>query len=218
MSTREIKKMLAAHSNVNMVKKRIGIIGSAFNPPHLGHKDIIEQIYKDYDEILLIPSYRHAFGKNMVPFKDRLYMASMLGQTFHAEKYLNFEHQTAIITSGIERDLGIDNESPVYTFDVLSELEQRYLNANVQPDLTFIVGPDNATHETWAKFYRGEEILKRWNLRTVSERVPVHSTLIRELITEYPRPDFLFESRFKKYLDGMIANYIFNHRLYGVHV
>jgi len=208
--------MLPAH--VNMTKKRIGIIGSAFNPPHLGHKDIIEQIYKDYDEILLIPSYRHAFGKDMVPYQDRLYMASILGEAFHAEKHLNFEHETTIITSAIERDIGLDSDKPVYTFDVLYELEQRYLNANVQPELTFIIGPDNATHETWSKFYRGEDIVKRWNLRAVSERIPVHSTLIRELITDFPRPGFLFESRFKNYLDGMIANYIFNHRLYGVHV
>jgi nicotinate-nucleotide adenylyltransferase len=210
--------MLPAQLNANKTKKRIGIIGSAFNPPHLGHKDIIEQIYKDYDEILLIPSYRHAFGKNMVPYQDRLYMASMLGEAFHAEKHLKFEHETAIMTSAIERDLGINNDKPVYTFDVLNELEQRYLNANIQPELTFIIGPDNATHETWNKFYRGEEIVKRWNLRAVSERIPVHSTLIRELISDYPRPGFLFETRFKQYLDGMIAKYIFNHRLYGVHV
>lgn len=53
--------MLPVHLN-----RRIAIIGSAFNPPHLGHKDIIEPSYKDYDEILLIPSYRHVFGKNRV--------------------------------------------------------------------------------------------------------------------------------------------------------
>ena len=198
--------------------KRIAVIGSAFNPPHLGHKDIIEQIYQDYDEILLIPSYRHAFGKKMVPYQDRLFMASMLGEAFHAEKYLNFDANAVIATSAIERDLGADNDRPVYTFDVLNELEMRYKNANIQAELTFIIGPDNASHENWSKFYRGEEIVKRWNLRSVSERVNIHSTLIRELISEYPRPSFLFESRFKKYLDGVVAKYIFNHQLYGVHV
>jgi len=196
--------------------KKIGIIGSAFNPPHLGHKDIIEQVYQDFDEILLVPSYRHAFAKKMVPYKDRLFMASMLGQSFHAERFKTFNHAATIATSSIEREIGINSNVPVYTYDVLNELEQRYLNANIQPELTFIVDPDNATHETWSKFYKGDEILQRWNLRSVSERIPVHSSIIRELIADYHRPEFLFKTRLKNYLDGVIAQYIFNHRLYGV--
>jgi nicotinate-nucleotide adenylyltransferase len=202
----------------DLVKKRIAIIGSAFNPPHLGHKDIIEQIYQDFDEILLVPSYRHAFGKNMVPFANRLHMASMLGQSFHSERHLAYKQTATIITSSIERDIGAHSDRPVYTFDLLEALEQRYINAGIHAELTFIIGPDNATHATWSRFYRGDEIRERWKLRTVSERLPVHSSQIRTLIADYPRPAFLFESRFKQYLDGIIANYIFEQRLYGVHL
>lgn len=201
-----------------MITKKIAVIGSAFNPPHLGHKDIIEQIYQDFDEILLVPSFRHAFGKEMVPFQHRLYMASMLAQSFHSESFLSFKTNAAVITSSIERDIGSETDQPVYTYDVLNELEARYLNAGIQSELVFIVGPDNATRATWNKFYRGEEIIERWNLQPVSERIPVHSTLIRNLIAEYHRPDFLFESRFKNYMDGIIANYIFNHKLYGTQI
>ncbi|TQV72237.1 nicotinate-nicotinamide nucleotide adenylyltransferase [Aliikangiella marina] len=200
-----------------MISKRVGIIGSAFNPPHLGHKDIIEQVYRDYDEILLVPSYRHAFGKSMVPYQYRLYMASMLGQAFHQEKYLKFTQSTPIATSSIERELGEKNKAPVFTFNLLEALEERYRSADIEPKLTFIIGPDNASFETWRKFYKGDEILKRWNIRPVSERVSVHSTMIRELIAEYPRPGFLFAARFKNYLDDMIAHYIFENKLYGVH-
>lgn len=200
-----------------MITKRIGVVGSAFNPPHLGHKDIIEQVYRDFDEILLVPSFKHAFGKKMVPYKYRLFMTSILGQTFHAEKHLKHSHETPIITSSIEQELGENSELPIYTFNLLEALEQRYLNADINPQLTFIIGPDNASFETWSKFYKGDEIIKRWNIRTVSERLPVHSTMIRNLISEYPRPEFLFASRFKNYLDEMIANYIFENKLYGVH-
>jgi nicotinate-nucleotide adenylyltransferase len=213
-----LRSNMNTRTGPKITKKRIAVIGSAFNPPHLGHRDIVEQIYQDFDEILLIPSYRHPFGKQMESYQDRLYMASMLGEVFHSEKHFMFNHKTQIATSSIERDIGIDNNNPVYTFDVLNELEQRYLTANIQPELTFIIGPDNASHATWSQFYRGEDIIRRWNLRAVSERVPVHSSLIRELISDYPRPGFLFESRFKKYLDRMIAAYIFNRKLYGVHV
>ncbi len=200
-----------------MKKKRVAVIGSAFNPPHLGHKDVIEQVYQSFDEILLVPSFKHAFGKKMVPFEHRLYMASMMGQFFHNESYIQYGEHTPILTSDIERDIGAQKKGPVYTFDVLEALEKKYQSAGIETELTFIVGPDNASFETWSKFYRGEEILKRWNLRSVSERVVVHSTEIRELISEFPRPSFLFETRFKKYMDGMIANYIYNNKLYGVH-
>ncbi|WP_444997373.1 adenylyltransferase/cytidyltransferase family protein [Aliikangiella sp. IMCC44359] len=201
-----------------MKTKRVGVVGSAFNPPHLGHKDIIEQIYSDFDEILLVPSYRHAFGKKMASYEDRLNMTSLLAQAFHSEKHLQFKSKPTILTSSIERDIGSSNSKPVYTFDVLDALENRYLKSGFHAKLTFIVGPDNATHKTWNKFYRGEEIILRWNLRSVSERVPVRSTLIRKLISDYPRPEFLFETRFKYYLDSMIAHYIFNQKLYGVHI
>ncbi|WP_168204106.1 nicotinate-nicotinamide nucleotide adenylyltransferase [Aliikangiella coralliicola] len=214
-----------------MKNKKIGIIGSAFNPPHLGHKDVIEQVYRDYDEILLVPSYKHPFGKIMAPFNDRLFMASMMAQSYHSERFMHYEHITPILTSNIERDIYLKNSAkknnkdkaknrdrPVYTYDVLAELEQRYKTSGIDADLTFVIGPDNASYETWNKFYKSEEILQRWNIRSVSERVPVHSSLIRELIADYPRPDFLFESRFKNYLDGLVARYIFNQKLYGVHL
>lgn len=203
---------------LKMKNKRVAVIGSAFNPPHLGHKDIIEQIYLDFDEILLIPSYRHAFGKKMVAFKHRLFMTSMMGQAFHNECYLAYQHSTPILTSDIEREIGQTQTGPVYTFNVLETLEAKYQKAGINAQLTFVVGPDNASHETWSKFFRGDEIMKRWNLRSVSERISVHSTEIRALISEYPRPAFLFETRFRQYLDGLIANYIFSNKLYGVHI
>jgi nicotinate-nucleotide adenylyltransferase len=253
-----------------MKTKNIGILGSAFNPPHLGHKDIIEQVYQDFDEILLIPSFCHAFDKKMEPYQDRLCMANMLAQSFYAEKHqekklLRSEDSiicesltqdfclssrrsnrriasyatvattqktgkktsqnsyiiepsllTPIVTSSIERELGRHTDSPVYTFDVLNELEQRYLNASIKPTLNFIIGPDNATDKIWSKFYRGEEIVERWNLTIVRERIPVHSTLVRELIADFPEPKSLLESRLIKYLDKQIAKYIIDRRLYGI--
>ncbi len=198
-----------------MKTKNIGILGSAFNPPHLGHKDIIEQVYQNVDEVLLIPSFHHAFNKKMEPYQDRLRMASLLAQSFHAKKYQARQQLTPIMTSSIERELGSSGASPVYTFDVLCELERRYYNANIEPTLNFIIGPDNATEKVWSRFYRGEEIVERWNLKIVQERIPVHSTLIRELIADSSE-EILLESHFSKYLDQQIAKYIIDHQLYGI--
>ncbi len=197
-----------------MKTKNIGILGSAFNPPHLGHKDIIQQVYQDFDEILLIPSFFHAFNKKMEPYQDRLCMTSMLAQSFYTENDRANKQLAPIVTSSIERELGNHTDSPVYTFDVLNELELRYLNADIKPTLNFIIGPDNATEKTWSKFYRGEEIVERWNLTIVRERILVRSTVIRELITDSD-PEAVIKSALTKYLDKPIAKYIFDHKLYG---
>lgn len=199
-----------------MLTINIGILGAAFNPPHLGHKDIIEQVYQDFDEILLIPSFHHAFNKKMEPYQDRLCMTSLLAQSFTAEKYQFHSQPTPIIISSIERELGCYTKTPVYTFDVLSELETRYRDANIEPTLNFIIGPDNAADKIWSRFHRGEEIIERWNLKIVGERIPVHSTLIRDFITDFPEIELLLESRLTKFLDKQIAKYIIDHELYGL--
>ncbi len=205
-------------TQLKKTRKRIAVIGSAFNPPHLGHKDVIEQVYRDFDEILLVPSYRHAFGKKMEPFKHRLYMASMLAQAFHRENAVRYPQATPIITSDIEMHIGNQKSGPVFTFDVLNQLEKYYQQANLDCELHFVVGPDNTSFDSWKKFYRGDEIIQRWKLHGVSERVNIRSTDVRRLMSSFRRPLKLFEARLKTQVEQPIAQYIFNHKLYGVHI
>lgn len=42
---------------------RIAVMGSAFNPPSLGHKDVVEQALTQCDQVWLVPAFRHAWGK-----------------------------------------------------------------------------------------------------------------------------------------------------------
>ncbi|HIB77351.1 MAG TPA: hypothetical protein EYO58_06995 [Flavobacteriales bacterium] len=41
----------------------IAVFGSAFNPPHLGHMDVVRQCLSHVDQVLIVPSARHPFGK-----------------------------------------------------------------------------------------------------------------------------------------------------------
>lgn len=54
----------------------IAIYGGAFNPPTLGHKHVIDAVlgHTDIDWVYVIPSYKHMYNKNMVPFENRLVM------------------------------------------------------------------------------------------------------------------------------------------------
>ena len=150
----------------------IGVFGSAFNPPTLGHKNAIQQAAKQCQKILLVPSASHAFGKNMLPFELRFNMLVRFISDIQSEVGCPIE------VSSIEQEMITDGFNPVYTIDVFERLEQKLKTDK----LAFILGPDNADTVTWAKFYKNQEIDQRWNKIICQESVQVRSTLIREYI------------------------------------
>ena len=49
---------------------KIAVFGSAFNPPSLGHKSVIDSL-SHFDLVLLVPSISHAWGKQMLSYEIR---------------------------------------------------------------------------------------------------------------------------------------------------
>lgn len=150
--------------------KTIAVFGSAFNPPHNGHRDVIVQLVGQADAVFLVPSFRHAFGKQMWPFEQRLKLVTALADSVLAG--------VDVVVSDIERILAQARPSqlPIYTYNVLSALAKKY----PQAELMFVVGPDNAQPQTWNRFYRAADITARWRLFAAKQRVSVRSTLIRQ--------------------------------------
>ncbi len=98
---------------------KIGLFGSSFNPPHLGHLAVIQDLatHKDtFDEIWLVPVYAHAFAKNasLAPFKKRL-------TWLHA--FLNDLSRDNVRISTVERDL---NKTPSFTIDTVEHLKSKH--------------------------------------------------------------------------------------------
>lgn len=152
---------------------RIAVFGSAFNPPHRGHEDVIAQALAVFDHVLVVPNFKHAFGKVMMPFELRLAMAQSLAvesSTPNKVTVLDVERDIA------QRKMAVGDDTPIYTYDVLCELETRY----TQAQLHFVIGPDNADPTVWRQFYKASEITRRWQLWFAQERIAVRSTLIRE--------------------------------------
>lgn len=58
----------------------IALLGGAFNPPHLGHVFVAQQIldFTETDEVWLLPNYGQHPPKPVAPFADRVEMSRFL--------------------------------------------------------------------------------------------------------------------------------------------
>jgi nicotinate-nucleotide adenylyltransferase len=63
--------------------RAVALLGGSFNPPHVAH---LMAAYwtlatQDVREVWLLPTYRHAFGKALAPFEDRVRMCELAART-----------------------------------------------------------------------------------------------------------------------------------------
>lgn len=118
---------------------RLGILGGTFDPIHLGHLRIAEEMYEELDleKVYLIPGALppHKDRKPLTPFHDRLSMARLAVHGSSVLEILDLE--------GYRQGLS-------YSIETLKEIRQRF-----QPrlDLFFIIGMDAFQEiETWKDY------------------------------------------------------------------
>ena len=145
----------------------IGVFGSAFNPPTLGHDDAIKQALDKLDKVILVPSALHPWGKKMVDFNLRITMLQTYVETaFPCGR---------VQVSDIERTLAQTGQ-PVFTWQLMASLDALYPNEK----LIFLCGPD--VEQDWDKFQKAAYIRETWGVMSVSERRTIRSTLVRKNI------------------------------------
>jgi nicotinate-nucleotide adenylyltransferase len=59
--------------------RTVALLGGSFDPPHVAHVMAAWWVLATagVDEVWLLPTYRHAFGKAMAPFEDRVRMCRL---------------------------------------------------------------------------------------------------------------------------------------------
>ena len=186
-----------------MNKPEIGVFGSAFDPPTLGHFDVLQQCAHRFDRILLVPSASHAFSKRSLPFSTRLEMLEVFAGTVKVDCPLEICDLEAFL-------LASNPEKPVYTYDLLVALEKKYQG---EAELAFICGPDNARPEIWNRFYRADDIKARWPVVIARERLNIRSSKVRALINETGLVDNSVETLNEMLLPSITA-FIQKHNLY----
>lgn len=174
--------------------QKVTYFGSAFNPPHLGHMDCITQLLKIFDLVIVGPSYKHAFGKEMISFQHRMTMLKLLIQ-----ESLTKEEQTRVVISNIEEQLAICCKNmPIYSYDVIDLLSKNYGNC------TLAIGEDN--YKVIDKFYKADQIKDQFGIAVTKENKAVRSTFLREKIKH--------NQDISEYASYKVNNYIRANQLY----
>jgi nicotinate-nucleotide adenylyltransferase len=105
--------------------RQIGLFGGSFNPPHICHTlaTVWAKQTQSLDEIWWIPTFKHAFSKELLDFDHRLEMS-----------HLAVSRLDSVYVSEIERKIGGESR----TVDTVDKLRETY------PDSSFslLVGSD----------------------------------------------------------------------------
>ena len=118
---------------------RLGILGGTFDPIHLGHLRMGEEICEDLelDKVMLIPGAfpPHKDGNRVTPFKDRFFMAKTAVKNSSRLEVLDLEAQ---------------REGPSYSIETIREIHLLYKSDS---KLFFIIGMDAFLDiKTWREY------------------------------------------------------------------
>lgn len=125
-----------------MTDRRVAIYGGSFDPPHLGHVLSVAWALSagDIDEVWVIPTWEHAFGKShAASFDARMAMCELAFAPFRA-----------VTSMDIERELG-DVSRTLHTLQAI-----RDRHPDIAPRL--LIGAD--VLPTVDRWYRWDEIVR----------------------------------------------------------
>ena len=118
---------------------RVAIYGGSFNPPHVGHTMVAAWLIwtEQVDEVWLVPTFSHAFGKRLLPFEHRVQLCRAMAETVGDR----------VSVTTIEKDL----PSPSYTIDTLTRLDERHPAHTFRLVVGADVVPDTHKWKQWNK-------------------------------------------------------------------
>jgi len=175
---------------------KLGILGGSFDPPHFGHILLASWAITgfDLDKLLVIPCYKHPFGKKLTSFNHRFKMCELAFKRFRG----------LVSVSDIEKKMGGVSK----TITTLKKLSSKYKNDK----LFLVIGSDILKElNTW---YKIQEIKKNYEIIVVprgkkSEGLYIPDIKSRNIRKKIDRIDLIAKITTKS-----VASYIKRHSLY----
>ena len=128
-------------------KTKVAIYGGAFDPITTGHIQVCKFLLntsKEFDEVWIMPAYKHMYGKEMVAPEHRLKMCELAAQVDKRIKIFPFE---------------IDNKLQGETYYFVKKLKEETLNE--QYNFSIVIGLDNAnTFDHWVNYELLERLIR----------------------------------------------------------
>ena len=202
-----IEQALLAQTLNPKGRHRIGILGGTFNPPHLGHLIMAEQVGKqlELDEVWFMPTSKppHAPGKKTIAAQHRMEMVQLAIQDNPLFKLQAYE----VFKGGVN-----------YTIDTMTYFVSEY----PQSDFYFIIGEDSVRDlPTWRSIDQLSQMIqfvgiRRPGIEQMQSDYPViwvDSPLVELSSTEIRLRVYL-EQSIRYQVPAAVEKYIYDHKLY----
>ena len=173
---------------------RYTVYGGSFDPVHFGHMSLVERAIALGYAVIIVPAFRHAFGKQSAAFEHRVRMCELA--------LLACQLQEQARVCAIERSLAQASDVPVYTYTVLC-----YLRDTLGSAPCLLVGPDIAAE--WQRWYRHADIDQEFGRLCLPLTHAIRSTDIRQHLCAGADPASL-----SALIPAPVAAYIAAHQLY----
>jgi nicotinate-nucleotide adenylyltransferase len=191
--------------NIQKVATKIAIIGGTFDPIHIGHLQVISEVAKRFEKVIVIPT-GNPWLKDHTPIasgEQRVAMAQI------AVNSLNLDEKVQV--SAIE----VKRPGPSYAIDTVNELSKIYPDCQ----FTLVLGSDAASNLN--RWHRSEELQKLVDLLVV-KRAGVDSSSFDEIEIAAPdlsstqiRDKVANSADISELVIPTVASFIKEHHLYG---
>lgn len=126
----------------------IGVLGGSFNPPHVGH--ILMAAYamlsRKMDKVLVVPCFKHHFGKKLLDYKHRFRMCELAFKKFgdlvkvsDIEKRIGGISKTLITLNALSKTHKNDKFYLIVGSDILKEKSNWYKIRDLEKKYPMIV-------------------------------------------------------------------------------
>ena len=118
---------------------KILVFGGTFNPPHLGHQLMVEQVLSktledglEFDQLWLLPVGQHSFAKKFVSNEHRLVMLELMIDSI-------VEKNPALKNKIFLEKYELEHDEESQTFSTLEALAKKH----PEHQFSFLIGSDN---------------------------------------------------------------------------